>query len=160
MKIATLVTSLVLGMSSVAAAAPHAPAVHANPVAARYTPPMVRPQPQQRPMVRPLPQHTRWTLLDTSKPSRAGRQVIDVNSRRGFTKLKLEATRGVAMIDKVLITFANGRTQVVNVDKRLSGFGYSSFTLIDLNGNGSRQIDKIVILSKSGTRASYSISAA
>lgn len=150
MKIATLVTSLILGMSSVAAAAPGAPAVHANPVAARFAPPMYR----------PLPQHTRWTLLETARPSRFGRQVIDVHSRARFTKLKLEATRGVAMIDKVMITFANGRTQVVNLDKRLMGYGASSFTVIDLDGFNGRQISKIVILSKSGMRSSYSISAA
>jgi len=148
MKISALVTSLVLGISTVAAAAPGAPAVHANPVAAaRFAPPMYRPQP------------TRWTLLDTSKPSRFGRQVIDVNSKRAYTKLKLEAQRGVASIDKVMVTFGNGRTQTIEVDKRLGGFGASSFTVLDLNG-GSRQITKIVILSKSGARASYSISAA
>jgi hypothetical protein len=151
MKISAIVASLVLGISSVAAAAPHAPAVHRNPVAAaRFAPSMVR----------PLPSPTRWTLLDTSKPSRFGRMVIDVNSRARFSKLKLEATRGVASIDKVMLTYANGRTQTVEVDKRIGGYGAQSFSIIELDGRNARQISKIVILSKSGTRASYSISAA
>lgn len=153
MKISALVTSLVLGVSSVAVAAPGAPAVHQKPLAAaRYAPPMVRPLP-----VRPAP--VRWMQLDTAKPSRFGRTVVDVNSRQRFSKLKLEALRGIASIDKVLVTFGNGRTQTIELDRRLGGFGAQRAAVIDLKGN-ARQITKIVILSKSNTRASYSISAA
>jgi hypothetical protein len=153
MKISALVTSLVLGISSVAGAAPGAPAAHHNAVvAARYAPPMVRPLP-----VRPAP--VRWMQLDTASSSRFGRTVIDVNTKLRFSKLKLEALRGVSSIDKVLVTYGNGRTQTIELDKRLGGFGAQSFAVIDLNGN-ARQITKIVILSKSRTRASYSISAA
>ena len=151
MKVATFVTSLVLGISSVAAAAPGAPAVHQSHVAAaRFAPPMVR----------PLPSPTRWTQLDTSRPSRFGRMVVDVNTKQRFSKLKLEALRGVASIDKVMITYANGRTQTVELDQRLGGYGAKSFAVIELDGRNARQITKIVILAKSGTRASYSISAA
>jgi hypothetical protein len=148
MKIATLVTSLVLGISSVAAAAPGAPAFHQNPVAAaRFSPPIARPMP------------THWMLLDTAKASRFGRTVVDVNTKARFSKLKLESVRGVASIDKVVVTYGNGRTQTIEVDKRLGGYGAQSFAIVDLNG-ASRQITKIVILAKSGARASYSISAA
>lgn len=151
MKISALVTSLVLGISSVAAAAPGAPAVHQHPVAAaRFAPPMVR----------PLPSPTHWMLLDTAKPSRFGRTVVDVNTKARFSKLKLEAVRGVASIDKVVITYANGRTQTVELDQRLGGYGAKSFSIIELDGRNARQITKIVILSKFGSRASYSISAA
>lgn len=151
MKLSVLVTSLVLGISSVAAAAPGAPAVHANPVMqARFAPPMVR----------PLPHPVKWMQLDTAKASRFGRTVIDVNTKARFTKLKLEALRGVASIDKVMITYANGRTQIVELDTRLGGFGAKSFKVIELDGRNARQISKIVILSKGGSRASYSISAA
>lgn len=158
MKISALITSLVLGVSSVAVAAPGAPAVHKHPVAAeRFAPPMVRPH------VRPLPQPTRWMLLDTAKPTWFGRTVVDVNTKLRFTKLKLEALRGVASIDKVMITYANGRTQIVELDRRLGGHGAQSFAVIDLDGQLSRQITKIVILSAKGSRlsrASYTISAA
>lgn|GEM_PF-3626349 len=159
MKVSALITSLVLGISSVAVAAPGAPAVHANPVAqARFAP--VAQERFAPPMVRPLPHPVRWTLLDTSKPSRFGRMVIDVDSKARFTKLKLEAQRGVASIDKVMITYANGRTQTVELDKRIGGYGAKSFAVIELDGRNARQISKIVIFSKSGMRASYSISAA
>jgi hypothetical protein len=150
-KLSVLITSLVLGISSVAVAAPGAPAVHANPVAqARFAPPMVR----------PLPHPVKWMQLDTAKPSRFGRTVVDVNTRARFTKLKLEALRGVASIDKVMITYANGRTQTVELDTRLGGYGAKSFKIIELDGRNARQISKIVILSKGGARSSYSISAA
>ena len=158
MKISAIVTSLVLGISSVAAAAPsithQASSQHTSVAARRFEPPMTRPA------IRPLPAPVRWQLLDTAKPSRAGRQVIDVHSRARFTKLKLEATRGTAVIDKVLVTFANGRTQVIEVDKRLAGYGSASFTILDLGGASSRQISKIVVVSAPNTRASYSILAA
>ena len=149
MKISALVTSLVLGISTVASAAPSTAALHAKPVALRVAPPMHRPAP------------LRWTVLDTTSSSRFGRQVIDVSSRARYSKLKLELTRGVAVIDKVMITFANGRTQTVDLDKRLGGFAGSSQAVIDLDGHFGRQISKIVIVSKkSNARASYSISAA
>jgi hypothetical protein len=154
MKLSVLVTSLVLGISSVAAAAPHAPAVHANAnlvAQARFAPPMTR----------PVAHPVKWMLLDTAKPSRFGRTVIDVNTKLRFSKLKLEALRGgVSSIDKVLITYANGRTQTVDLDARLGGFGSNSFKIIELDGRMSRQITKIVIVSKSRARGSYSISAA
>lgn len=155
MKLSVLVTSIVLGISSVAAAAPGAldrdARVNAEPVvAARFAPPMVR----------PLPHPVKWMLLDTAKPSRFGRTVIDVDTKARFTKLKLEAQRGVASIEKLVITYANGRTQVVDLDTRLGGYGAQSFKIIELDGRNARQISKIVIHSKRGTRASYSISAA
>lgn len=152
MKINALVASVVLGISSLAAASPHAPAVHADAVAqARFAPPAVS---------RPLPIPVRWTLLGTAQPSRFGRTVIDVDTKARFGRLKLEAVRGVAAIDKVMITYANGRTQIVDLDVRLGGYGAKSFTVIQLDGRNAREIDKIVIVSKSGTRSSYSISAA
>lgn len=155
MKISAIVTALVLGASSLAAAAPsitHQQTVQRtyrdNVADRRFAPPMVRPAP------------VRWQLLDSAKPSRLGRTVVDVNSKARFSKLKLEATRGTASIDKVMITFANGRTQIVNLDKRLSGYGASSFAIIELDGLVGRQISKIVVLSKTNARASYSILAA
>ncbi len=149
-KLSVLITSLVLGASSVAVAAPGATAVRPNPVVqARFAPPATRPLP------------VKWMQLDTATPSRLGRTVVDVKTKARFTKLKLEALRGgVATIDKVMITYANGRTQTVNLDTRLGGYGSQSFKIIDLDGRNARQISKIVIVSKSGSRASYSISAA
>ena len=137
LKISALVATVVLGLSGVAAAAP-GPAVH-GPLAGRY-----ERMPAQR-----------WTLLDTAQ-SRGGRQVINVNSSQRFTKLKLEAGRGTAVIDKVLVTFGNGRTQVIEVDARI---GANASKVIDLAGN-QRAITKIVILSQGRTRASYSVLAA
>lgn len=94
----------------------------------------------------------RWTLLDTLS-ARPGRQVIQVQSPARFSRLKLEATRGPIRIDRVVITFANGRTQVVDLDRRLDQRGPA---VIDLNG-GARQVTRIVITTKGNRRGAFTV---
>lgn len=144
MKISALIASAVLGISGVAAAAPVS-TVHASPIAVAY-------RPIQRPQ---RPQMQRWTLLDTQN-GRAGRNVISVSTDQRFTKLAIKATRGSAMIDKVVVTFANGRSQTIDLNERIVAGDYGK--QIDLNGN-SRQITKIVVVSK-GRASSYQVLAA
>ena len=134
-KLSALVATVVLGISGVAAAAPMR-GPH-GPIATQFA----------------RPQALRWTLLDSARAA-GGRQVIHVSGNQRFTKLKLEANRGTALIDKVLVTFANGRTQTIEVDARISGM-----KIIDLNG-GARDISRIVIVSQGRSRASFSVLAA
>ena len=150
-KIAALVTTLILGASSVALAAPgwgqspsYGAANDRAPYAARF-----------RPTFRPTFQT--WTTLEANGSLARGRDFIDVSSNARFSKLKLEATgRGSVHIEKLVIVFGNGQRQVVNVDKRLNG--RSGATLIDVEGR-SRNIDKILVMGRGGFRASYSLSA-
>ena len=142
-KIAVLATSLVLGLSSVAFAKP-APLPAPAPAPAPYHD---HDQGWHRPM--PMPE---WTLLASSASlNRRGRALIDVNSNARFTKLKLEATSAL-MIDKVVVTFTNGKTQVIELDKRLGRF--QPGLVLDLEGSRGRKIDKIMVVGK-GTRYGY-----
>lgn len=139
-KIAALVTTLVLGASSVALAAPEAPYVRDH--RAPYT--QFRPQ---------LPS---WTLLSTNASLARGRDRISVSTPARFSKLKLEASRGSMFIDKIVITFANGERQVVNLDRRISA--RTGATTIDLDGR-ARQISKIVVSGTGNFRAGYTLAA-
>jgi len=140
MKLTAILTTLAIGLSSTVALA--APNDHAS-----FRRPDVVDQ-RDRGAV-----HLRWTSLAASQV-RNGRQVINVSSRQKFTKLKIEATRGITMIDKVHITFANGRTQVVELDARIGMSGRPA--MIDLQGR-DRQISRIVIMTKGSSRSSFAV---
>jgi hypothetical protein len=141
-KLAVLVTTLILGASSVALAdhpTPNAPYAPSDRV---YRP-------------RPFPTQS-WTTLSSGRLSMRGRALVDVSSNERFEKLKLEAF-GAMFVDRIKIVFANGKSQVVEVDKRLGRRGESSLT-IDLEKR-SRKIDKIVVYGRGGRRAAFKLMA-
>ncbi|MEO8700459.1 MAG: hypothetical protein ABI867_10460 [Kofleriaceae bacterium] len=142
-KLAILFTTLVLG-STAAMAAPgySAPAA---PYAAQV---------RDHRML-PVRQHTTWSTLSYGSRLSRGASLIDVSSTERFSKLQLSAS-GSLFLDKVVITFANGRTQLVNLDKRL-GRGATSVA-IDLEGN-ARRIDKIAVYGRGGMRSSIKVMA-
>ena len=134
MKKIVLATSLVLGLSS---------AAFAKPVAPGYAPPA--PGLHDHGMHRPLPLPASWTMLSSSAALNArGRALVDVSTNARFQKLKLESSS--LFVDKIMIVFQNGKTQTVDLDKRLSR--YDSSLTIDLEGRGARKIDKIVVYGK------------
>jgi hypothetical protein len=164
MSLKALITTLVLGSSSVALAAPvvrdhrtHEPAPtrissgsvdHRSSIDIYATADIsVRPRPTPMPPApAPMPPQLSWVLL-ANDAKVAGRTTIKIaQGTRAFTKLELRAQgNGNAQIEKVLITFGNGQTQTVNVHKRLSKYD-SSFS-IDLTGN-TRFISKVVLVGK------------
>ena len=153
-KIAALVTTLILGASSAALAAPGWADNSVGPANDRA--PMGRPfRPEYRPELRPtIPQ---WTTLEASGSLARGRDFINVSTSARFSKLKLEATgRGSIYIDKLVIVFGNGQKQVVNVDQRLNG--RTGPAVIDVDGR-ARHIDKVMVLGRGGYRATYSLAA-
>ncbi|HTL37767.1 MAG TPA: PXPV repeat protein [Kofleriaceae bacterium] len=86
-----------------------------------------------------------------------GREIIKVNpSLRSFTKLELRAKAGRTNLDKIMITFENGKTQTIDCNRTLQG--NESF-FVDLQGN-QRNIKRIVLVGKSGRRASLDVLAA
>lgn len=148
-KIAALVTTLVLGASSAALAAPGWRDNSQGPAndrpGERFTRPAFRPS---------IPV---WQTLESSGSLARGRDFINVSTTTRFSKLKLEATgRGSIHIDKLVIVFGNGQKQVVNVNKTLGR--RSGETVIDIDGR-SRNIDKVMVLGRGGYRASYSLAA-
>ena len=142
-----IITSLVLSLSTAAFASPSAPAYnnapdhHLMPDHARVDRGFKR-----RPPI------MQWQTLSSSKRL-SGRQMIRVNSSAAYSKLKLEASLGTTFIDKVLITFGNGQTQTVDLDKRLSAHDP---LVIDLDGM-TRKITKVVVVGRSSWRGSINV---
>jgi hypothetical protein len=142
MKIKFLVASLVLAATSAVAMA--------RPAAPGYMPD-VRDH-------RTSPRFERWSLLATGHLSR-GRDVVAINRAGKIDKLKLELVGpGSMFIDKLVLTYGNGRTQVVEVDKFLSQRAGSA--IIDVNGNGrARKLTSVTVIgrgSSNGFRAGAS----
>lgn len=167
MSLKALITTIVLGTSSVALAAPvvrdhrtpaPAPAPittidHRSTIDINASADLRFGRPGYYPAPRPLP--LSWvSLANDTKVN--GRTAIKVShSTRAFTKLELRAQQGNTKIDRVLITFGNGQTQTIALNKRLSKF--QSAVSIDLAGN-TRFISKVVLVGKSnGRRASVDV---
>lgn len=164
MNIKALITTLVLGSSSLAfadhyegsyAPAPEqatAPAVRDH----RMLPPT--PAPVQsgygygygygwhKPALQPV------LLADNARV--AGRALINVPaSTRAFTKLELKSNSGRTSIDRVVIVFGNGQRQVARLGSIVNGKG--SLT-IDLDG-GARNIKSIMLIGNSARRGSIDV---
>lgn len=167
MKRTALVTTFLLGLSSVALAAPStapgrgewkpAPTVIDHRGPQKPTPPALDHRAPQRPMVKPM----RWTSLSSTSKLGASRRAtskaqINVRSKAAFSTIKLEAKAGATFVDKVVITFGNGRSQTVELDKNLTA---RSPLVIDLDGE-QRFITKIVVVGKGGVRSAFSVLAA
>lgn len=173
MKITALVTTLVLGISSAAIASPSSPSpasssfderdrVVDHRADARLVPPPAplpaapvirdhgeRDAPGDRRPGRAQPKA--WTTLATASSLGRGKTQIDVATTARFSTLKLEATRGATMIDRIVIMFANGERQVVRLGQTISR---GNAATIDLDGR-ARQITKIVVQGRGNYRASY-----
>ena len=133
-----IITGLVLTLSTAAFAAP---SDHV------YSPPADHGFKRRPPMMK------QWDTLSSSKRL-AGRTLIRVNSSEAYSKLKIEANLGSTFVDKVLITFGNGQTQMVDLDKRLTAHAP---LLIDLDGY-QRKITKVVLVGRSaGWRSSINV---
>ena len=163
MNIKALITTLVLGSSSLAfadhyegsyAPAPEqatAPAVRDH----RMLPPTPAPAPVQaqgygygwhRQVAQPV------LLADNARV--AGRALINVPaSTRAFTKLELKSNSGRTSIERVVIVFGNGQRQVARLGSIVNGKG--SLT-IDLDG-GARNIKSIMLIGNSARRGSIDV---
>jgi hypothetical protein len=94
----------------------------------------------------------RWMTLARSYTTQGQRQFIHVNGQR-LSKLRVEATRGAPVIQKIAIEFGDGSSQAVDLDMRLTrGEG----EVIDLNG-GVRRVNRIIVYADPRTRGSYSL---
>src|SRR3954466_10808229 len=111
MNLKAIVTTLVLGSSSIALAAPN--------VRDHRTDAQPSFQPSYQTQYRPAPRPRAIVLAQSTRLQ--GRDVIRVNDSRAFTKLELRSQSGRTQLDKVLITFGNGQSQVIDCNKTLSG---------------------------------------
>ena len=88
-----------------------------------------------------------WVALTSPLYLDRGRTVIDVNQRRPFQQLRLQqTTRGMTMVDRVIVRFENGERQVINVNQRLST--RNPMVNIDLDGR-QRRVDRIIVMGDS-----------
>jgi hypothetical protein len=159
MNIKALITTLVLGSSSLAFAdhyeGSYAPAPATAPAVRdhRMLPPTPAPAPVQqswggwhKPVLQPV------LLADNTRVT--GRALIQVpTSTRAFTKLELKSNNGRTSIDRVVIVFGNGQRQVAKLGSIVNGKG--SLT-IDLDG-GARNIKSIMLVGNSARRGSIDV---
>lgn len=187
MQLKALITTLVLGSSSLAMAHPVSAPVPAPIVRDHRAPdalqddcgPAVQPMPPQpapvyQPVYQPMPPqsapvyqppvyqppvyHASWTVLggvnrivDGAMSFRVGR------TGQQFSTLKLESEGGKSLIQRVLIQFANGRTQTIEVNQYLTS---SNPTIkLDLEGR-TRAIAKVTVIGRNARSSAYRVLAA
>ena len=142
MKLSALITSLVLGISSVAAAAPSGPFVrdHRAPGIAvgEYNPAMS------------------WQTLSNHEQLRFGRDAVQLYTPVRASTLMLQANRGSMFVGHVVVTFASGRTQTIELNQRLH---HGQPLRIDLAGR-MRMVSRIVVVGRGGWGSSYRVLAA
>jgi hypothetical protein len=97
-------------------------------------------------------EHGRWTTLARAN-STSGRREFMVGVGNRYHVFRLEGLRGDPMISKIAINFANGQTQVVQLNSSLrAGTG----EVIDLQGN-ERKVLRIVVYADPRSRGTYAI---
>jgi hypothetical protein len=159
MNIKALITTLVLGSSSVAMAHPvSAPVVQpvAQPI---YRGPIRAPMPPQHAWGVYQPRFQRsWVTLggvnhivDGPMTFRLGRTGL---ASERFSTLQLQSQAGKSLIQRVLIQFGNGRTQVVEVNQYLNASNPT--IMIDLEGRG-RAISKVTVVGRNARQSAYRV---
>jgi hypothetical protein len=80
-----------------------------------------------------------WVALGAPRPLVRGQECIEVRDGGTFTQLRLQSESGFAEVDRVIVQFADGTSQVADLDRRLDGF-----VELPLDGN-NRRIDRIIV---------------
>jgi len=93
-----------------------------------------------------------WVLLSHDFPTRAERQIIDGGGER-FRRLRIEAAHGEPTITKVVVEFANGTSQVFDLDMHLT---HGAGEVISFGG-GDRRIRRIIVYADPQSRGAYSV---
>jgi hypothetical protein len=97
-------------------------------------------------------EHGRWATLARAN-SASGRREFMIGSSTRYHTFRLEALRGDPAISKIAINFADGQTQVVQLNSTLpTGAG----EVIDLQGN-NRKVLRIVVYADPRSRGTYAI---
>jgi hypothetical protein len=176
MKLKALLTTLVLGSSSVAMAHPTGAIVrdhrtpaedcgHVHTLPAPAPAPMPAPRPIYQPVQQPAPiyqpmpgyhrpYHRSWIPLGGINYKVDGEMSFRGRGGEQFSKLKLQSDAGKALIYRVLIQFTNGRTQVVELNQYLRA---SNPTItIDLDGR-ARAIAKVTVIGRNAPSSAYRV---
>lgn len=96
-----------------------------------------------------------WVALSGATRITAGRDVIPVGAQQGrFTQLRFQTTEGASLIDRVLIRFSDGRWQSTDVGRQIDP--RNPMVEVVLDGD-RKKIDQIIVLGAGGRRASYQV---
>ena len=174
MNIKALITMLVLGSSSVAMARPvtvsgtaeaswtygttraPAPIVRDHRTHVRAPAPAPAYQADYHRPHRSPPFVPVWTTLGAMNRIADGEMSFAVNPYASrFSTLKLQSSAGKSLIYRVKIQFANGRTQVVELNKYLMA-GSPTIT-IDLAGEAARSIRNVTVVGRNARMSAYSV---
>jgi len=85
----------------------------------------------------------RYSVLDTARTGRRAEDVVfnNINSRQRWDDIRIKALDRAIRIDDVLIVFANGKRQRVDIDQRLRPG--EATRAIPLDGRNARRIESI-----------------
>lgn len=170
MKLATLITTLVLGSSSVAMASPDAVTTYPYPAPVTYPAPATqypapapayRPEyrPDYRPDYRPQPswgRPSRWVTLGTVNHIVDGEMAFHVNSHQSeFRTLRLQNLGGKSLIYRVEIEFENGRTRTVEVNQYLTASNPS--ITVNVPGRRSFDVAKVTVIGRNARQSAYRV---
>ena len=98
--------------------------------------------------------HSQWTAITAPTRIDRGRQfVTDLPNLGAFTRVRLQSVTGSSEITTVLIRFADGGEQIVNINRCLDT--HSSIDIM-LDG-GARQIHGFVVYGSTNYGAAYQI---
>jgi len=96
-----------------------------------------------------------WVALSAPQQlARTGWDSIAVNDGGTFTQLRLQSAGGVARIDRVVVQFADGSSQVADLDRVLDD--RDDLLEIQLDGN-NRRIDRIVVTGACEARGAFQV---
>ena len=162
MSIKALITTLILGSSSVAFAAPSAsftaqarwttgPSVVAPPA------PTVR---DHRPVIAPTTPYAPargmragWIALGEPMQLDRGRAVIRLDQATRVTQLRIQNIRGSSRIAQVTVAYTDGTRQVIKLDRRINPRN----AVVDVNLSGSRPIASVIINGSSARGGTYQV---
>ncbi|HUJ63384.1 MAG TPA: hypothetical protein VLX92_33025 [Kofleriaceae bacterium] len=99
------------------------------------------------------PHGERFFQLGEGHASMSNRQMINVRDQFGrLSMLRLEVIHGEPYIRRVIVRFADGTSDTIPVDRRLSESGDRK---VDLPLHGERRVERIIVQSEPNTHATY-----
>jgi hypothetical protein len=152
-KLTALITTLVLGASSIAAA-DTAVAFQAS---AKLRPaPAVIPARDHRIGTTAVPSMYRAPWVALSQPlmlDNNGRNAIRLATPSRYSQLRLQSTAGRSFVDSVIVRFADGSRQEIQVNKTLD----ARAPMVNLNISNRASVERVVIKGSTNRRASVQL---
>lgn len=143
-KIKALITTLVLGSSSVAMASPS----FSLSAGAEWS---FGNRTSRGPVIRDHRTIT-WTALSQPLSAAYGRNTVRLTNPVAYSNLKLQATAGMSYVDNIVLEFGHGRRQVIEVDRWIT-----TGSPAQINVNNGRLITSVTINGSANRRASYQL---